>query len=83
MATGAILSVPYYLALKAEAFYRASCTSKAVEAISEAQALVETSVSGIDADPALDYPTDSRTILVRLDAGETQLKRLPDRDGGG
>src|SRR5262249_15603527 len=25
MATGAILSVPYYLALKAEAFYRASC----------------------------------------------------------
>ena len=26
---------------------------------------------------------DRRTILVRLDAGETQLKRLPDRDGGG
>ena len=24
-----------------------------------------------------------RTVLVRLDAGETQLKRLPDRDGGG
>jgi hypothetical protein len=26
---------------------------------------------------------DRRTILVRLDAGETQLKRLADRDGGG
>jgi predicted ATPase len=41
MAIGAILSVPYYLALKAEALYLARRTSEALEAISEAEALVE------------------------------------------
>ena len=42
-ATGAILVVPYYLALKAEALYLAHCTCEALEAISEAEVLVERS----------------------------------------
>ena len=42
-ATGAMLRVPYYLALKAEALYLADRTSEALEAISEAEALVERS----------------------------------------
>jgi predicted ATPase len=37
-ATGAVLAVPYYLALKAEALYLAHRTSEALEAISEADA---------------------------------------------
>ena len=40
-ATGAVLAVPYYLALKAEALYLAHRTPQALEAISEAEALVE------------------------------------------
>jgi tetratricopeptide (TPR) repeat protein len=40
-ATGAILAVPYYLALKAEALYLALRTSEALEAIREAEALAE------------------------------------------
>jgi predicted ATPase len=40
-ATGSILGVPYYLALKAEALYLADRTSEALEAITEAEALVE------------------------------------------
>src|SRR5271165_3320550 len=40
-ATGTVLSLPYYLALKAEALYLADRTSKALEAINEAQALAE------------------------------------------
>jgi predicted ATPase len=39
-ATGAILVVPYYLALKAEALHLADRTSEALEAIKEAEALV-------------------------------------------
>jgi predicted ATPase len=42
-ATGAILLVPYYLALKAEVLYLARRVSEALEAIREAQALVERS----------------------------------------
>ena len=42
-ATGAMLHVPYYLALKAEALYLAHRTSEALEAISEAEALVNKS----------------------------------------
>ena len=42
-ATGAMLRVPYYLALKAEALYLADRTSEALEAISEAEAVVERS----------------------------------------
>jgi hypothetical protein len=41
VATGAVLQVPYYLALKSEALYLANRTSEALEAISEAEALVE------------------------------------------
>jgi predicted ATPase len=40
-ATGAILAVPYYLGLKAEALYLAHRTSEALETISEAEALIE------------------------------------------
>jgi predicted ATPase len=40
-ATGAILAVPYYLALKAEALYLTHRTSEALEAIRDAEALVE------------------------------------------
>ena len=40
-ATGAVVAVPYYLALKAEVLYLAQCTSEALEAIDEAEALAE------------------------------------------
>jgi len=40
-ATGAVLEVPYFLALKAEALHLMDRTSEALEAISEAEALVE------------------------------------------
>jgi predicted ATPase len=40
-ATGAILEVPYFLALRAEALHQANRTSEALEAIREADALVE------------------------------------------
>jgi predicted ATPase len=42
-ATGAILALPFFLALKAAAFHLASRTSEALEAIDEAEALVERS----------------------------------------
>jgi len=41
LATGAILAVPYYLGLKAEALCFAGRTSEALETISEAEALIE------------------------------------------
>jgi serine/threonine protein kinase/predicted ATPase len=41
-ATGSIQSVPYYLALKAEALHTADRTSEALEAIKEAEGLAET-----------------------------------------
>jgi predicted ATPase len=41
VATGAALAVSYYLALKAEALYLSDRTSEALEAIREAEALVE------------------------------------------
>jgi predicted ATPase len=40
-ATGAMVAVPYFLALKAEALHLADRTSEALEAISEAEGLVE------------------------------------------
>ena len=40
-ATGAIMAVPYYLALKAEALYLARRTSETLEAINEAEAVAE------------------------------------------
>jgi predicted ATPase len=40
-ATGAILAVPYYLGLKAEALHLARRTSEALDAIVEAEALIE------------------------------------------
>jgi hypothetical protein len=43
VATGAVLQVPYYLGLKSEAMYLANRTSEALEAIREAEALVERS----------------------------------------
>ena len=41
MASGVIVCVPYYLGLKAEALYLTHRTSEALEAINEAEALVE------------------------------------------
>jgi hypothetical protein len=40
-ATGAIIGLPYHLGIKAEAFHLADRTSEALEAIKEAEALVE------------------------------------------
>jgi hypothetical protein len=40
-ATGAVLNMPYFLALKAEALYLADRTSEALEAINEAEAVAE------------------------------------------
>ena len=40
-ATGGVLNMPYFLALKAEALYLANRTSEAHEAINEAEALAE------------------------------------------
>jgi predicted ATPase len=40
-ATGAIMAVPYYLGLKAEALHLANRTSEAIEAINEAEAVAE------------------------------------------
>jgi predicted ATPase len=40
-ATGSVQGVPYFLALKAEALFIADCTSEALEAINEAEALAE------------------------------------------
>ena len=40
-ATGSMLAMPYYLALKAEALYLADHTSEALETISEAEAVAE------------------------------------------
>jgi predicted ATPase len=40
-ATGAVLAMPYYLTLKAEALYLADRTSEALDAIIEAEAIVE------------------------------------------
>ena len=40
-ATGAVLAMPYYLALKAEALHLADRTSEALEALNEAEALAE------------------------------------------
>jgi predicted ATPase len=42
-ATGAILAVPYYLAIRAEVLYFADRTPEALEAISEAEAVIERS----------------------------------------
>ena len=44
-ATGSIIGLPFFLALKAEALHFANHTSEAVEAISEAEALAERSES--------------------------------------
>ena len=46
-ATGSVLGLPYYLALKAEALYLADRTSEALEAISEAEALAERSEAAL------------------------------------
>ena len=40
-ATGSMIRLPYFLALKAEALYFAHCASEALEVINEAEALIE------------------------------------------
>ena len=70
-ATGAMLHVPYYLALKAEALYLADRTSEALEAISEAEAVVERSE---DRHWCAELHRLRSVFLVALGADEPQIE---------
>jgi hypothetical protein len=70
-ATGAMLVVPYYLALKAEALYLTYRTSEALEAISEAEALVEKSEDG---HWCSELHRLSGVFLTAIGAEETQIE---------
>jgi predicted ATPase len=70
-ATGAILNVPYFLSLKAEALYVADRTSEALEAINEAKALVERSE---DRCWCAELHRLCGVFLVTLGADETQIE---------
>ena len=72
-ATGALLSLPYSLGRKAEALYLADRAAEALEAINEAEALVESHEIG-------DYWSRMHclrgTFLATLGADETQIEAL-------
>ena len=70
-ATGAMLYVPYWLALKAEALYLGHRTSKALEAISEAEALVNESE---DRHWCAELHRLRGVFLVALGADEPQIE---------
>jgi tetratricopeptide (TPR) repeat protein len=70
-ATGAMLHVPYYLALKAEALYLAERTAEALQAISEAESLVERSE---DRHWCAELHRLRGVFLVALDADEPQIE---------
>jgi predicted ATPase len=70
-ATGAMVVLPYYLALKAEALYIADRTSEALEAISESQALVERFE---DRHWCAELHRLRGVFLAALDAEETQIE---------
>ncbi len=70
-ATGAILAVPYYLAIRAEVLYLAHRTSEALEAISEAEALVE---EFEDRNWCAELHRLRAVSLVALDADEPQIE---------
>jgi hypothetical protein len=69
--TGTVLSMPYFLSLKAEALYLAGRTSEALEAINEAEALAERLEQR-------DYFAELHRLravfLATLAAGETQIE---------
>jgi predicted ATPase len=70
-ATGAMLDVPYFLSLKAEALYLAHRTSEALEAISEAEALVERSE---DRHWCAELHRLRGVFLATMGADETQIE---------
>ena len=70
-AAGSMWAVPYYLALKAEALYLADRTSEALEAISEAEAVVERSE---DRHWCAELHRLRGVFLVALGADEPQIE---------
>ena len=70
-ATGAMLHVPYYLALKAEALYLGERTAEALQAISEAESLVERSE---DRHWCAELHRLRGVFLVALGADELQIE---------
>ncbi|MBV8227622.1 MAG: hypothetical protein JO232_20790 [Verrucomicrobia bacterium] len=70
-ATGAVLALPYLVALKAEALYLANRTSEALEAISEAEALVERFEERCR---SAELHRLRGVFLATLGAGETQIE---------
>jgi predicted ATPase len=69
--TGVTLSVPYWLALKAEALHVAERTSEALEAISEAEAIAERSG---ERDWSAELHRLRGVFLVALGAHEAQIE---------
>jgi hypothetical protein len=70
-ATGPLLMVPYLLALKSEALYLADLTSEALEAIKEAQVLVERSE---ERSSSAELYRLRGVFLTALGADETQIE---------
>jgi predicted ATPase len=70
-ATGTMLRMPYYLALKAEALYLADRTSEALEAISEAEKVIERSE---DRHWCAELHRLRGVFLVALGADEPQIE---------
>jgi len=70
-ASGSMWMVPYVLALKAEALHLADRTSEALEAISEAEALVERTE---DRDWSAELHRLRGVFLAALGADETQIE---------
>jgi serine/threonine protein kinase/tetratricopeptide (TPR) repeat protein len=69
-ATGAVLGVPYWLRLKAEALYLAGRTSEALDAINEAERVVEKSE---ERQGCAELNRLRGVFLATLDADETQI----------
>jgi predicted ATPase len=70
-ATGSVLNLPYYLALKAEALHLADRTSEALEAINEAVAIAERFEHG---DCSAELHRLRGVFLATLGAEETQIE---------
>jgi hypothetical protein len=69
--TGTLLALPYFLALKAEALHLADRTSEALDAIREAEAMVERSEQG---DMRAELQRLRGIFLEALGAGEAQTE---------
>jgi serine/threonine protein kinase/tetratricopeptide (TPR) repeat protein len=70
-ATGTVLSLPYYLTLKAEALYLADRNSEALETIDEAQKLIERFE---ERQWSAELHRLRGIFLVAMDAGESQIE---------